>query len=295
MGHGTTRDHGEHAARELGTTARRGEIDADARAGQAGVSAPAREASAERRRTPVRVASIEPRLCTLEMRLQILRRTPFLAALAPEDLVRINRLFVERSYGADQTIYLAGEPATRLYIVASGQVTLARVMPSGQSVLLDLLTPGDFFGSLSAPRDRTYRNSAQAHTLCCVLSIATADFQSILRRYPPVALAVLDVVTMQLQATRDLIEHHSAQPVERRLAATLLTLGEKVGEERDGVLLIQMPLSRQDLAAMAGTTIETASRVMSQFRKDGLIQSGRRWVALADRDRLAGLAGGQAL
>lgn len=295
MGFGAALNHGARATGDLGAIALTCENDAEARIGKAGVSAPAGEATVERRRTPVSVASIEPRLCTLQMRLRILRRTPFLAALAPEELLRINRLFVERSYSADQAIYVAGEPATRLYIVASGQVKLARVMPSGQSVLLDLLTPGDFFGNLSATRDRTYRDSAQAHTMCCVLSIAADEFQAILRRYPPVALAVLDVVTMQLQATRDLIEHHSAQPVERRLAATLLTLGEKVGEERDGVLLIQMPLSRQDLAAMAGTTIETASRVMSQFRKDGLIHSGRRWVALAARDRLAVLAGRETL
>lgn len=266
-------DHPSRITDEIGATARSG------------------RPLAQRRRTPVRVNRIEPRLCTLQLRLQMLRRTPFLAALGPEDLVRINRLFVERGYGADQTIYVAGEPARRLYVVASGQVKLVRVAPSGQSILLDLLTPGGFFGTLSAPTNRTYHNSARAQTMCCVLSIAADDFQVVLRRYPAVALAVLDMVTTQLQETRDLIEHHSAQTVDRRIAATLLTLGQKVGEEHDGVLLLQMPLSRQDLAAMAGTTVETSSRVMSQFRKDGLIQSGRRWVALVDRDRLAVLAG----
>lgn len=249
----------------------------------------------ERRRIPVTNASIEPRQCTLHLRLQILRRTPFLAALAPEELAQVNRLFVERGYRAGQTIYAAGERATRLYVIATGQVKLVRFTPSGQNVLLDLLTPGEFFGSLSALGAPIYRDSADAHTMCCVLSATVDDFQAILRRYPPVALAVLDMVTAQLQAMRDLVEHVSAQPVEQRLAATLLTLGEKIGEERNGVLLIQMPLSRQDLAEMAGTTVETTSRVMSQFRKDGIIRSGRRWVALADRDRLAVLAGSQTL
>jgi CRP-like cAMP-binding protein len=105
-----------------------------------------------------------------------------------------------------------------------------------------------------------------------------------------VTLAVLDLVAARLAAAQELVEQHSSQPVERRIAAMLLKLGDKLGEQRESDLLIQMPLSRQDLADMAGTTIETASRVMSQLRRAGLIRSGRRWVALVDRDRLAHVA-----
>lgn len=248
---------------------------------------------AERRRIPVTNPRAESRLCTLGLRLQILRQTPFLAGLSPEEVAQVNHLFVERGYNPGQTIYAAGEPAARLYVVATGQVKLARSTPAGQTILLDLLARGEFFGSLSALGDRVYRHTAEAHTACCVLSVSADDFQAILHRYPPVALAVLDMVAAQLQEARDLIEHHRAQPVDRRIAAMLLKLGAKLGQERNGALLIQMPLSRHDLAEMAGTTTETASRVMSQFRKDGLIQSGRRWVALVDRRRLAALADDQ--
>ena len=75
--------------------------------------------------------------------------------------------------------------------------------------------------------------------------------------------------------------------VESRLAATLLRLAAKLGEQQADRLLIQLPLSRQDLADMTGATVETVSRIMSQFRKQGLIDSGRRWVAILDRDALA--------
>lgn len=69
----------------------------------------------------------------------------------------------------------------------------------------------------------------------------------------------------------------------------MLKLAEKLGEPRPEGLLIQMPLSRPELAEMTGTTVETASRVMSQFQKEGLIRTGRQWVALADKLRLSAI------
>jgi CRP-like cAMP-binding protein len=91
----------------------------------------------------------------------------------------------------------------------------------------------------------------------------------------------------RLQTAHETIRQLSAFPVERRIASVLLKLSEKLGEAHDEGLLIQVPLARQDLADMAGTTVESASRVMSQFQKQGLIRSGRQWVAITD---LAGLA-----
>lgn len=85
----------------------------------------------------------------------------------------------------------------------------------------------------------------------------------------------------------ELIEQLSAHPAEQRIASTLLALAGKLGEKRGNAVLIQMPLSRQDLAEMTGVTPETASRVLTQFRRSGLISSGRRWVAILDPVRLA--------
>lgn len=245
---------------------------------------------AGRRQIPLATEHIDPQRCTLDVRLRILRHTPFFAALDAGELAEVNQLFRERGYDEGQTIYAAGEPATRLYVVATGKVKVLRPTPRGQNILLDIITAGEFFGSLLTLGDREYRDSAAAKTACCVLHIAAEDFQAILRRHPPVALAVLDLVAARLRDARDLVEQYSIPSIEQRIAALLVKLGEQLGEARGETLLIQMPLSRQDLAEMAGTTVETASRVMSQFRKDGLIQSGRRWVALADRARLAAIA-----
>ena len=97
---------------------------------------------------------------------------------------------------------------------------------------------------------------------------------------------MLEITAARLQAAHERVRQLSAFPVEHRIAFTLLTLAEKFGEHQKGRLLIQTPLSRDDLAEMTGTTTESASRTISQLQKAGLIETGRQWVAITDRARL---------
>ncbi len=229
-------------------------------------------------------------MCSTELRLEILSRVPFFADLSAGDVAEINRLFRENGHTPGETIFHAGDPATRLYVVADGKVKLMRHTLGGQGVLLDILTLGEFFGSLATLGDAEYADTAQAQTACCVLGIAAQDFQTVLHRYPPVALKVLETVSARLKSAHETIRQLSALPVESRIASALLTLAHKVGEPQGKAVLIQMPLSRQDLAAMTGATHETVSRVMSQLKKDGVIRTGRQWVAIADSERLSEIA-----
>jgi CRP-like cAMP-binding protein len=244
-----------------------------------------------RRRIPLEPQPIAPHLCTVTRRLNILRRVPFFAGVAAEDIAAINGQFHERSYAAGETIYMAGDLAARLYVVAVGKVKVMRHTLAGQDVVLGVLAPGEFFGALSALGDAEYPDTAQALTPGCVLEIAAEDFQAILRRYPAVALAALDIVAERLRNAHAQIRQLSVEPAESRIAAALLALARKLGEQHEGALLIQAPLSREDLAAMTGASAEPVSRIMSKLRADGVIRSGRQWVAIADAERLAAIAG----
>jgi CRP/FNR family transcriptional regulator, nitrogen oxide reductase regulator len=246
---------------------------------------------ANRRHIPLEPEPIGPQMCSVELRLDILRRVPFFSGVAAENIAAINGRFHERSYAAGEAIYMAGDSAVRLYVVAVGKVKVTRHTLAGQDVVLDILAPGELFGALSTLGDAEYPDTAQALTPSCVLEIAAEDFQAILQGYPTVALAALDIVAGRLQIAHEQIRQLSAQPATSRVAAALLALGRKLGEPRDGAVLIEMPLSREDLAAMTGATVETVSRIMSKLRTQGVIRSGRRWVAIADHDRLAALAG----
>jgi len=156
----------------------------------------------------------------------------------------------------------------------------------GDGVLLDMLQPGDFFGNPTTGNRDIYNETAETQTDACILSIRLPDFRDIMNAYPSVAMSVLDITTERLNESRQRIQHLSTLPVTKRIAHILVTLANKFGEEHRRGLLIQLPLSRRDLADMTGTSVETASRIMSQFQDDDLITSGRQWVAIKNKPEL---------
>lgn len=245
---------------------------------------------ANRRRTPVEPVAIEAHHCTPAEQRRLLGGTPFFMQLSESDVEQLASSFRQADYAAGETIQRSGEPATRLSIVAAGMVKLIRPTSDGQDVLLNILGPGDYFGSLADLGDSAYQEDATAHTQCCILFTTAAEYRQLLQQYPTVALATLDFVATRLLSAHETIEQISAYPVDQRVAATILDLARRVGREDDGAILIEMPLSRQDLADMTGATVETVSRVMSDFRRMGLIESGRRWIAVRDADALTGIA-----
>lgn len=207
----------------------------------------------------------------------------------------VNSRFRALDFPAGAALYHESEPADTLFLVAHGKVKLLRHSISGDEVVLDLLAQGDLFGGLAILGQRRYPQSAIAQTDCCVLAITMMDFQHLLRTYPSVALTVLNAVARDLEAAHETIHAISTMPVEARIALLLLRLADRLGEaERDGIL-IQSPLSQQDLAAMVATTAETVSRVISGLRRSGHVETGRQWIRIRDRAALARLAGeGQA-
>ncbi len=238
------------------------------------------------RKSPVRLDWIDPSACTLDYRLKIIGRLPFFRHLPLEEIKDINIRFHDRSYTAGQTVHVEGDTADHLYLAAMGRVKLIRNTSSGHEVLLDILHGGEYFGNLKALGADTYTETAITQTDCCILEISSKDFEGVLKHYPGVALRVLSAVGKRLAESREQIAQLSTYTVEQRTAAALLRLAGKVGEVREESILIQLPISRQDLAAMTGSTTETVSRVMSRFAEEGLIRSGRKWVAVMDQNRL---------
>lgn len=239
-----------------------------------------------RPKSPVRSERLDPAVCSLEYRLKIIGRLSFFKHLSAEAIARINDLFHDREISAGQTIYFEGDEADHLYLVALGKVKLVRGTELGRDVLLDILRGGEYFGNLPAFGRRTYSETSVAQTDGCILQISSDDFESILARHPDVTRKMLEAVSQRLDEAQETVKRLSVYSAEQRLAAALLRLAAKLGEARGESVLIQLPLSRQDLAAMTGSTTETVSRVMSRFAEEGLIKSGRKWVTLLDRKRL---------
>lgn len=243
-----------------------------------------------RPKSPVRHEWVDPKVCSQEYRLKIVGRLPFFRHLPPDAIAEINRLFEDRDFAAAQAIYFEGDPGANLYLVASGKVKLLRPALKGREVVLDVLRGGEYFGHLAPAMQLSYAETAVAQTDCCILQISAENFQKVLTHYPNVTFEVLKAIGQRLEESQEIIKQLSMYTVEQRIAAALLRLAKKLGEQKQMGLLIQIPFSRQDLAAMTATTVETVSRVMSRFSAEGLISTGRKWVVLKDLEQLEQMA-----
>lgn len=246
--------------------------------------------TAQRRTTPLAHGCEAPHSCPRPLRLDVLAHAPYFASLSREEIAGIDQRMHVRGYVAGELIYRSGEPATHLFILATGRVKVLRPSLQGGDVLVDVITPGALFGSVAALGDSIYPDTAEALTVGCALRISASDFRQVLRQHASVALAVLDDVAARLEDAHRSVRRLSGGTVEQRVAATLLTLASKLGEPRGDTVLIQLPLSRADLAAMTGTTTESVSRTLSDLRRRGVIDTGRRWTAITDRAALTAAA-----
>lgn len=230
-------------------------------------------------------------------RFEVLRQVPLLAAMTDEQIASVSERFRADSFAPDAILFLEGDPADRLWVVLAGQIKIVKYTSDQQENLLEVIMPGEVFGGATILFP-AHPATAVAMTATTTLSLERAEYLNLLRRYPEVALRVIDVLGERLRAAMTM-RALAPERVEIRLANILLKLSGKVGAPvttdapaSDG-LRIEMPLSRQDLADMAGTTIETAIRMMSRFRKEGLVHTEPGgYIVITDRERLQRLSEG---
>lgn len=241
------------------------------------------------------LTAVDSRTCIPSVRLRRLAQVSLFAGLSPEELRYVDGHSRVQGYAAGEAIYHAGDLARRLYVVATGRVKTVRSHPDGRESLIDLCGPGDTIGAVPTLGQKRYAESAWALTSTCLVVLDAADYAVIMERYPPVAMATLSDLARRLSESQEAVHLLSVAPLDQRLAAVVLSLAEKVGEPWGGATLLQVPLSRDDLAAMTGAATESVSRVLSTWRRQGFVDTGRRWVAVRDADALAELRDGLAV
>lgn len=215
---------------------------------------------------------------------------PLFAGSSQAELDGIDRHMVPLAWATGETLYHAGAVAAHMYVLASGRAKATRTTSGGHEVVVDMFAPGDLFGGLETLGQPEHGETVTALTTTCALRIDADNFRDVLTEYPQVALHVLDDLAGRLSRAHSTITEQSTATAMQRVAAALLRLADKFGQpRRDGGTLIQIPLTRTDLAGMSGTTTETVSRIMSTLRADGIIESGRRWTAIVDHKSLASI------
>lgn len=246
---------------------------------------------ADRRESPLLITRSGASHCDSGVRRRMLARTPFFADLSAEQIADVDRRCRARHFDTGDRVYSAGDRASEMFVVAAGAAKSQRGTADGRETLLHLCGPGDFLGAVPALGEDEYPDSAWALAPTCLLGLDAAEFTAIAEEHPVVALAALRVVSKRLSDTQNTVHLLAAAPLDSRIAATLLGLSDKVGRQWRGATLLEVPLSRDDLAAMTGSAPESVSRVLSAWRTAGHIDSGRRWIAVRDHAALQRIRG----
>ncbi|MGH9309734.1 MAG: Crp/Fnr family transcriptional regulator, partial [Vicinamibacterales bacterium] len=162
----------------------------------------------------------------------------------------------------------------------TGSVKLAQLTPEGHQVVLRLIGPGDAFGGVAAFGGVTYPVTAEAVTDCAALEWPGSVMAGLMERYPRLTLNALRFVAARLHELQVQYRQLATEKVERRVARALLRLVQQAGRRVESGVLIDLPLSREDIAQMTGTTLYTVSRIISHFEADGILEAGRQRMVI---------------
>lgn len=188
----------------------------------------------------------------------------------------------EKRYAKGETIFREGQPAEAVCIVKEGRVHLMKFLESGQASTTCVMSNGEPFCCLPALDRKPYPVDAIAAVDSVVVRIPTSTFHELLGRNPGFLQDSLCLFCDRLRQ----VEHKScavSESAEQRLARALVSLSKKFGRT--------IPLTKQELAELAGTTVETAIRVLSQLRKQGIVNSSRGSTTISKSSALEELAG----
>jgi len=203
----------------------------------------------------------------------------------------VARRFSPRQYEKDDYLFWEGEPAEWLVFVAEGQVKMIKHSESGRETILATFGPGQIVGEVGVLVGETYPATAQALEPSRIFGIRRDDYIALVRENPELAWALIQELGHRLQRAHETIRSLAVEKVERRVARVVLRMANTAGERlEDGSVRISVPLSRQDIADMAGTVIETAIRTLSKFQKQGLIETRDGHIILLQAHRLVAIA-----
>ncbi len=217
-------------------------------------------------------------------KIQILGRSFIFSGLNDDELAELADLATERSFAPNEFIFWDGDAPEYFYIVAEGRVKVLKYSSSGREFIIAFFSPGEMFGEVAVFENKPYPASAQAVAETKVVGIRREHFLSFLANRPQVALRIINILGGRLRDAQSRLRDLAGERVEQRLASVLLMLSAKRG--------LTLPFTRQEIADMAGTTTETAIRVMSHLKDRKIIRSVRGKVIILNEEKLRLLSEG---
>jgi CRP/FNR family transcriptional regulator, nitrogen oxide reductase regulator len=221
----------------------------------------------------------------------LLGESALFAALTPEEKALLERQMVRQRHEKDDYLFFEAEPAEWLVLVVEGQVKMIKHSESGRETILATFGPGQVVGEVGVLAGETYPATAQALEPTITLSLSRDGYADLVRTHPALAWALIVELGRRLQSAHEKLRSFAVEKVERRVARVLLRMANTTGQRlHDGSVRITVPLTRQDIADMAGTVVETAIRTMSKFQKQGLIETRDGHIVLLQPHQLVAIA-----
>lgn len=215
-----------------------------------------------------------------------LKRIPVFAHLSKEDLALIDGIVQIKKYPKDSIIFVEGDYGNELYFVKSGKVKISKMLEDGSEKILHFLKEGDIFAEILIFNGGEYPATAQVLETSEIGMIVNDDLEQVLKKRGDITFKITEVMAERLRAAQYHIRDLALREMDGRLASSLLALAEDYGEETDKGHSINISLSQQQLASLVGGSRETVARILSSWKKLGLIKVEKQIISIVDIEGL---------
>jgi CRP-like cAMP-binding protein len=223
----------------------------------------------------------------------VLRPTPAALAQIPlfrrvgaDDRERLAAVAYVKIYDRGDHVFHEGDPSDFFFIVMTGRVKVYKRAPAGNDIILEIFGPGGPLGAVAAYESRPYPASAAALESASCLLIPRQQFFTLLEQHPSLVRGLLGSLSLRLVELTTRLAELTGGRVETKLARLFLKLADQLGRAERGGTFIPLVLSRQELADLTGTTIETSIRIMSRWGKEDVLRTEKDGFVLVDRTEL---------
>ncbi len=219
---------------------------------------------------------------------ELLARVPVFSTLEREDLERIAELAVPRAFEPGQVVFREGDASDTCYVVRSGRARAVREHSGGRTITLATFGTGDIFGELALFEDERRSATVEAIEQCSVVAVLGPDMRRLMVEHPGISARLVIALGRRLRETNERLSRQSFQTVQSRVAVVLSELVAQecaAAEESDGAD-VTVTTTQADLAQLAGSSRESASRFLAVLERAGVISQGRGRLVVHDPEAL---------
>jgi CRP/FNR family transcriptional regulator, cyclic AMP receptor protein len=218
----------------------------------------------------------------------LLGRVPVFSTLSPEELERVARVAISRRFQAGAVVFKEGDEGSTCYIVRTGRTRAIREHPDGRSITLAHFDPGDIFGEMAMLDGERRSATVEATEETETIAILSTDMHRLLREYPDISVKLIAALGQRLRDTNERLARQSFQTVQSRVAAALAQLVAAARSESEGAAEgdVLITTTQAELAQLAGSSRESASRFLAVLERAGIITQGRGRLTVHDPEAL---------